>query len=88
MNYITPAAAAAEIDLLKQQILEMADDIRQMDQLVYKISQCLTLDEIQPYLAELVRLTRTRMRAESDRITDVMRKELISVYAPRIRRPK
>lgn len=64
-------------------IKSMADTIRNMDQLIYRMSQCTSWPAMQPWFAQLQAGQESRQRAESDRITDLMRTELISVYAPK-----
>lgn len=75
----------ANLDL-NQQIREMADDIRIMDQLVYKITQHAdgTWQSVRHEFSLLKAATEKRMRDESNRITDIMRKELIHTYALRL----
>jgi hypothetical protein len=63
-----------------QTIREMADDIREMDQLVYQMSQCMSWESMRPYLTKLQAKATDRQKKESNRIGDIMRRELISVY--------
>lgn len=71
-------------DILLQQIKEMADDIRQMDQLIFNMSQCGSWDEMRPHFLNAEALMMQRKKNESSRITDIMRQELIKTYAPKL----
>jgi len=63
-----------------QIIREMADEIRTIDQLIYRMSQCIDWHTMRPIFNELQSRQEKRQKAESNRITDIMRRELISVY--------
>lgn len=77
----------AEIARLRNESIDeririMADDIREMDQLIWAMSQCVSWGAMQPIFTQLLDLTIKRKRAESDRINDILRRELLSVYTP------
>ena len=72
--------AIREIKHLDQTIREMADEIRNMDQLIYQMSQCTDWSSMRPLFNELQAKQSRRQREESNRITDILRRELISVY--------
>jgi hypothetical protein len=64
----------------QQTIYEMADAIRNQDQLIYQMSQCTSWEPMRPIFNRLQIDQERRMKAESSRITDILRRELISVY--------
>jgi hypothetical protein len=71
-------------------------DLREMDQLVYQMGQATDANTLRHLVARALELTNIRMRAESDRITELLEPELRKVYGevkpaakpPRIRLPK
>lgn len=65
-----------------QTIREMADEVRSMDQLIYRMTQCTTWETMRPIFNQLQEKQTKRQIEESNRIGDIMRKELLSVYAP------
>lgn len=69
-----------EIENLEQTIREMADTIRNMDQLIFNMSQQPSWERMRPLFNQLQTGQERRMKEESNRITDIMRRELISVY--------
>lgn len=69
-----------QIENQAQTIREMADEIREMDQLIYNMSQRLSWEEMRPYFNQLQDKQLSRQRKESDRLADIITKELISVY--------
>lgn len=64
----------------EQTIREMADTIRNMDQLIFRMSQCPDWPSMRSLFNELQVGQERRMKKESNRIHDIMRHELISVY--------
>lgn len=74
----------AENAILIQQINELADDIRNMDHLIFKMSQCTNWIQMQPFYLELAEGMEARKRNESNRINNILRKELIKTYAPKL----
>lgn len=69
-----------ELAKANQTIREMAATIREMDQRIFRMSQCTDWSSMRPIFNELQTDTEARMRKESDRIKDVMRRELLEVY--------
>lgn len=69
---------------LGQVILEMADDIRAMDNLIFAMSQELSWPTMRPHFLKLLEFTMARREEESRRITNLMRRELISVYGRKL----
>lgn len=63
-----------------QTILEMADEIRSMDDLIFRMSMCESWSAMRPIFLELKAKMAQRRTAESNRITNIMRRELLSVY--------
>lgn len=61
-------------------IREMADEIREMDTLIWQMSQCMSWEAMRQYFVQLQVKMERRRKAESDRIDEIMRQELISVY--------
>lgn len=82
MKDVTPYQAPPRADPNDKDFIirEMADTIRNMDQLIYDMSQKLGWEQMRPLFLQLLDGTMYRKRRESDRIADIMRKELISVY--------
>ena len=64
----------------EQTIREMADEIRQTDQLIFRMSQCSDWSTMRPIFNKLQVEQESRQRTESNRITDIMRSELLSIY--------
>lgn len=56
--------------------------IRDMDQHIFNMAQRTNWTEQRPYFAHLHEGMLVRKRAESDRIGDILRGELIDTYAP------
>ena len=69
-----------DVEDREQTIREMADEIRNMDQLIFRMSQCTDWPSMRPIFNELQARQERRQRKESDRITNILRRELISVY--------
>ncbi len=69
---------------LRQTIAELADTIRTMDQHIYNMSQCTDWKSMRPYFNQLQAPMEARKTNESNRITNILRKQLIATYAPRM----
>lgn len=67
-------------DLAEQHIRELADIIRENDQLIHQMAMLNTWDAMRPLFNELQFGQESRMKAESNRINDIMRTELVEVY--------
>lgn len=67
-----------------ERIRILADDIREMDQLIFAMSQCMSWEGMRPHFQKLLALTMKRKEAESARIGEIMRRELISVYSRKL----
>lgn len=59
---------------------ELADIIRENDLLIWNMSQRTSWPEQRPFFNDLQTGMEARKTAESNRINDIMRKELIGVY--------
>lgn len=57
-----------------------ADTIRDMDTLIFQMTQCLDWPSMRPYFQKLMEGMEIRRKAEPDRIANIMRTELLSVY--------
>lgn len=64
--------------LLKERakITSLLKTIREMDDQIFRISQCQSFDQIRPHLNNLAEGMMIRKRIESDRISDLIVKEL------------
>lgn len=65
---------------LEQIIRELADEIRETDTALFNVSQSLDWACARRHLQPLISKMETRRKKESDRITGILRHELISVY--------
>jgi hypothetical protein len=72
------------IENQEQTINEMADTIRNMDQLIFQMSRKTDWSSIRPLFNQLQVGQERRMKAESNRISNIMRRELISVYTKKV----
>jgi hypothetical protein len=61
--------------------LRLVATLRQMDQLIFRMSQCPNWEQMRPIFQELLYGTMFRMNAESDRIRMLMVPEIRRVYA-------
>lgn len=68
------------IENQEQTIREMADTIHSMDQMIYQMGQCPDWQSMLPLFNQLQTGQERRMEKESNRIRDIMCRELISVY--------
>lgn len=73
----------AMLEDAESRIRELADIIRENDQLIYNMAQKTSWPEQRPLFNQLQAGQESRMKAESNRIGAIMQKELIDVYAPR-----
>jgi len=67
-------------DLSSNEILRLVALLRQQDQLLYKVSQCTTWEQMRPYIRELCDGMYERMNAESDRIRALMIPQIREAY--------
>jgi len=65
---------------LRNQVEYLVRTLRNMDEQIYKISQCTSFDQMRPNIKDLVEGMTVRKRAESDRISEILRPELIKTY--------
>jgi uncharacterized coiled-coil protein SlyX len=65
---------------LKNQVEYLVRTIRNMDEQIYKMSQCDSWNAMRPHFNDLSEGMISRKRAESDRISDLLRPELQRVY--------
>ncbi len=69
-----------EINKLEASELRLMNQIREMDQLIFNMSQHTSWTEQRPYFNELLRGTNERMRLESDRIKTALIPEMQKAY--------
>lgn len=67
----------ARLDATNTQLVR---DIREMDQLVYQMSQAGSAEQLRSAVARAWAITEARMRKESNRITEILIPELKKVY--------
>jgi len=72
------------IENQEQTINEMADTIRNMDQLIFQMSRKTDWSSMRPLFNQLQTDQERRMKTESNRISNIMRRELISVYTKKV----
>ena len=78
------AEAKAEADLraLKNQTEYLVRTIRDMDQEIWNMSQRSSWEGMRPHYNKLQEGMIARKHAENNRISDIMRQELINTYTP------
>jgi len=69
-----------DLDKAESRIRELADIIRENDQLIYQMAQKTSWDQQRPLFNQLQAGQESRMCAESNRINSILQKELIEVY--------
>jgi len=67
-------------DALRAQVEYLVRTIRDMDEQIYKMSQCTSFEQMRPNYRNLEEGMIARKRAESNRIGDLIRPELIKTY--------
>jgi hypothetical protein len=67
-------------DQLNTQILRLVATIRQMDQKIFRMSQCTSWPQMQPIFLELHNETMARMQDESRRIQTLLIPEIRKAY--------
>ena len=72
--------AKQEIAKLEASELQLMGQIREMDQLIYRMSQCTSWESMRPIFNELQAPAERRMREESNRIRDVLIPEMKKAY--------
>jgi phosphopantetheine adenylyltransferase len=79
----------ANADLIKEKecCLDLARELRDMDNFVFRMSQATDEAQLKKYLVPLVEQMMLRKAAESKRITSIMHRELNSTYGG-VARPK
>ena len=65
----------------QNQVEYLVRTIRDMDEQIFKMSQCTTWEQMRPNFANLSEGMMVRKRTESDRIGELLRPELIKTYA-------
>lgn len=68
------------LDQLNTQILRLVATIRQMDQKIFRMSQCSNWDSMRPIFLELLADTNLRMADESRRIQTLLIPEIRKAY--------
>lgn len=69
-----------ELDKVRSQVEYLICTIRDMDEQIYKMSQCNCWEAMRPHYTNLAEGMTVRKRAESDRIGELIRPELIKTY--------
>ena len=69
-------AREERIRQLQDENIALLRAIRRLDEGIYKMSQCTSWDEMWPHFKELLFDTETRRKSESNRISDIILKEL------------
>jgi len=72
----------AKTRALANQVEYLVRTIRQTDDIIFSISQCVDWESMRPRVAQLTDQMTARKVAESNRIGDLLRGELIETYAP------
>lgn len=73
-------AQAATIKKLEASELALMGQIREMDQLIFSMSQCTDWDQMRPLFQKLNAPVNARMRLESDRIKTLLIPEMQKAY--------
>lgn len=69
-----------EINRLEASEYQLMTKIREMDQLIFAMSQCTSWEQMQPIFAKLKTFTDARMIDESNRIKQVLIPEMQKTY--------
>ena len=69
-----------KVTALQNQVEYLIRTIRDMDEQIFKMSQCTTWSEMRPNFANLSEGMMIRKRTESNKISDILRPELIKTY--------
>lgn len=69
-----------QLDALERANTQLVRDVREMDQLVFQMAQAGTPDQLRSAVARAWAITEARMRAESNRITEMLTPEIKKVY--------
>lgn len=64
----------------RQALLKLTADLRQMDQIVFRMSQCENWPVMRPIFQELLALTNSRIREESNRIRALLIPVIVETY--------
>lgn len=72
--------AISKAALLERSEMVLMSKIRDMDQLIFSMSQCTSWEEMQPIFAKLKTFTDARMIDESNRIKQVLIPEMQKAY--------
>jgi len=67
-------------DTSSNEVLRLVALLRQIDQLIYKVSQSPSWEQMRPHIQELCEGMYDRMQAESDRIREVMIPQIREAY--------
>jgi len=77
-----------QVEYLVCTIRQMGDQIRQMDDQIWQMSQCTDWSQMRPHFNTLSDGMTARKVAESDRISDILRPQLIETYNAQTNAPK
>ncbi len=80
--YIALKKALDDANGLRNQVEYLVRTIRDMDQEIWNMSQKTSWDQQRPHFNKLHEATIARKVAESNRIGDILRGELIDTYRP------
>lgn len=78
-------AGWSETQKQANQVEYLVRTIRDMDEQIYKMSQCNCWEAMRPHYTNLAEGMTVRKRAESDRIGELIRPELIKTYNKRLK---
>jgi hypothetical protein len=76
------AAHTTEENALRNQVEYLVRTIRQMDDQIFAMSQCADFNQMRPHFLTLSDGMTARKVAESNRIADILRPQLIETYKP------
>lgn len=80
-------ALARDLDECASASTKLVRDLREMDQLVYQMSQSGSAEQLRSAVARAWAITEERMKAESARIADLLIPEIKKVYTDESQRP-
>lgn len=66
------------------QVTFLVRTIRDMDEQIFKMSQCTDWNQMRPNFGNLLEGMLVRKRTESDRINDLLQGEIVKSYAPQL----
>lgn len=67
-----------QLNAQHRKVAELLSTIRSIDETIYIVSQCTNYEAMRPHIAKLIAGAQARRKAESDRINNLIDKELRS----------